>query len=215
LALGVGLAAARAELVLWYQRPADTTQRHPTNGWSNSRGWVEALPVGNGRLGAMIYGGVGDERLQLNEDSVWSGRPQDADNPDALQHLPEIRRLLFEGRYADAQKLTYEKLVCRGPGTCGGAAATCDFGCYQTLGDLELHFEGAGPVVEYRRELDLETAVARVAYRRNGVVRAGDLRQRRRPRPGDPIDGRPTRDAVVHRGPVEVGGGGDENGRSR
>lgn len=172
-ALGVLLsgipAPAGAQLVLWYSQPAETTERMPANGWSNTRGWVEALPVGNGRLGAMVYGGTAAERLQLNEDSVWSGKPQDADNPDALAHLPEIRRLLFEGKYAEAQKLTYAKLACRGPGTCGGAAADCDFGCYQTLGDLDLAFEGLGPVSEYRRELDLDTAVARVSFVAGGV----------------------------------------------
>lgn len=161
----------RAELKLWYRQPASMTERTPKDGWSNSRGWVEALPVGNGRLGAMVYGGVESERLQLNEESVWSGQPQDADNPDALRHLAEIRRRLFAGRYADGQALTFEKQTCRGPGTCGGAAAKCDFGCYQTLGDLDLRFEGQGQgeVAEYRRELDLETAIAGVRYRRGGV----------------------------------------------
>lgn len=174
LGLASGMAwegELRAELKLWYRQPASMTERTPKDGWSNSRGWVEALPVGNGRLGAMVYGGVESERLQLNEESVWSGQPQDADNPDALQHLAEIRRRLFAGRYADGQALTFEKQTCRGPGTCGGAAAKCDFGCYQTLGDLDLRFEGQGQgeVAEYRRELDLETAIAGVRYRRGGV----------------------------------------------
>jgi len=165
-----GAEPGQAEQKLWYLAPASMVERAPTNGWSNSRGWVEALPVGNGRLGAMVYGGVEVERIQLNEESVWSGAPQDADNPDALQHLPEIRRLLFEGKYAQAQKLTFEKLACRGPGTCGGAAANCDFGCYQTLGDLDFQFEGLGdgPVTDYRRELDLESAVARVHFGKGG-----------------------------------------------
>ncbi len=175
LVVAVGLVLAGApgaagEQVLWYRQPADLSEREPRNGWSNSRGWVEALPVGNGRLGGMIYGGTAVERIQLNEDTVWSGRPQDADNPEALKHLPEIRRLLFEGKYEAAQKLTYEKLVCKGPGTCGGASADCDFGCYQTLGDLDFEFDGVGgAATEYRRELDLETAVARVSFVANGV----------------------------------------------
>lgn len=158
-----------SDWVLWYRKPADLSQRHPTNGWSNTRGWVEALPVGNGRLGAMVYGGTAEERLQLNEDSLWSGRPQDADNPEARTVLPEIRRLLFAGRYVEAQKLTYDKLACRGPGTSGGAAANADFGCYQTLGDLDLRFDGVGEVTDYRRELDLDTAAARVSFRSGGV----------------------------------------------
>lgn len=167
----VGLVSATAgDWVLRFDTPADLSQREPANGWSNSKGWVEALPVGNGRLGAMVYGGAVTDRIQLNEDSVWSGRPQDADNPEALRRLPEIRRLLFAGKYAEAQKLTFESLVCRGPGTCGGAAAEGDFGCYQTLGDLDFTFEGLGEVTEYRRELDLETATVRVRFRSGGVT---------------------------------------------
>lgn len=163
-----GLSRA-GDLAIWYRKPAEVGERTPTNGWSNSRGWVEAFPVGNGRLGAMVYGGAAVERLQLNEDSVWSGRPQDADNPESLAYLPEIRRLLFAGKYAEAQKLTYAKLACKGPGSCGGAAADCDFGCYQTLGDLDLVFDGIGSVGEYRRELDLDTAVVRVSFLSGGV----------------------------------------------
>jgi alpha-L-fucosidase 2 len=72
--------------VLWYRTPATR--------------WIEALPVGNGRLGAMVFGGVGNERWQLNEDSLWTGGPEDADNPAALPALPEIRRLSSEGRHA-------------------------------------------------------------------------------------------------------------------
>ena len=169
---GVGVAG---DWVLWYRRPADLLQRGPANGWSNSRGWVEALPVGNGRLGGMVYGGTGAERIQLNEDTLWSGRPQDADNPGAAKQLPEIRRLLFAGRYAEAQKLTYESLACRGPGTCGGSAADCDYGCYQTLGDLDLDFGPLPPTRDYRRELDLDTAVARVAFTANGVRRTREV----------------------------------------
>jgi alpha-L-fucosidase 2 len=144
-------AEASSEQRLWYRQPAHR--------------WEEALPVGNGRLGAMVFGGIEQERLQLNEDSLWSGKPQDADNPEAIRYLPEIRRLLFAGRYAEAQKLTYERLVCKGPGTAHGHAARSDYGCYQTLGDLHLALEGHAEAADYRRELDLETAVARVTYR--------------------------------------------------
>ena len=92
--------AAPHALSLWYRQPASGTGERDS-------GWVQALPLGNGRLGAMLFGGVEQERLQLNEDSLWSGSPQDAVNPVALQYLPEIRMLLFEGRYAEAQKLTH------------------------------------------------------------------------------------------------------------
>src|SRR5688572_12906450 len=74
--------------VLWYNRPANE--------------WVEALPVGNGRIGAMIFGGVANERLQLNEDTLWGGGPYDPVNPEAREALPEVRRLIFNGEYAKA-----------------------------------------------------------------------------------------------------------------
>src|SRR6187551_3291707 len=98
-----GVGAAEEPLKLWYQQPA--------------KNWNEALPIGNGRLGAMIFGGVESERLQLNEDSLWSGAPQDADNPKALEALPEIRKLVFEGKYAEAQRLANRNLICAGPGS--------------------------------------------------------------------------------------------------
>lgn len=159
--------AAAPELTLWYQQPA--------------RNWNEALPVGNGRLGAMVFGGVQTERLQLNEDSLWSGSPQDADNPAALEALPEIRRLLFAGRYAEAEALANRTLICRGAGSGHGRGARVPYGSYQTLGDLTLTLgsptanSGAGgdrdaEHSEYRRELDLTEATARVVYRRDGAT---------------------------------------------
>src|SRR6476659_7542673 len=153
--------------VLWYRQPAAAPgARDGGWGWNNSRAWVQALPVGNGRLGGMVFGGVAEERIQLNEESLWSGSPQDADNPDALRHLPEIRRLLFEGNYAEAQKLTYEHLACKGAGSGQGNGAQVPYGSYQTLGNLRIAFPDHTEAVEYRRELDLDTAVARVSYRR-------------------------------------------------
>ena len=77
-------------LKLWYRQPAQD--------------WNEALPIGNGRLGAMIFGKTDQERIQLNEDSIWYGGPMDRNNPDALTYLPEVRRLLVEGKLADAQR---------------------------------------------------------------------------------------------------------------
>lgn len=144
-------------LTSWYQQPA--------------KNWNEALPVGNGRLGAMVFGGVASERLQLNEDSLWSGAPQDADNPEALKALPEIRRLLFAGKYGEAQALANRTLICQGPGSGHGRGARVAYGTYQTLGDLKLEF-GDDPdavVSNYRRELDLATATVRIGYERGGV----------------------------------------------
>ena len=142
----------KGDWVLWYQRPAGR--------------WVEALPVGNGRLGAMVFGGVGRERLQLNEDSVWSGKPApNADRPDAWKHLPEIRKLLFERKYVEAEKLTNQYMTNVGGGFDGAYS-----GSYQTLGDLSLTFDvGEGDVTDYRRMLDLDAAVAEVSFRAGGA----------------------------------------------
>ena len=84
-------------LKLWYRQPA--------------REWTEALPVGTGRLGAMVFGSVEKDRLQLNEISLWSGSPQDADNPDALPAMQEIRRLIFDGKYAEANAMANRTLI--------------------------------------------------------------------------------------------------------
>jgi len=138
-------------LALWYDKPASQ--------------WLEALPVGNGRLGCMVFGGVESERLQLNEVSVWSGSPQDSDNPDALAALLEIRQLLFDGKYNQAKEVSAKKLICKGVGTRGAGSANDPFGCFQTLGDLTLKFDAQGGASNYRRTLDLETAVATVSYR--------------------------------------------------
>ncbi|HGJ65411.1 TPA: glycoside hydrolase family 95 protein [bacterium] len=154
------------ELKLRYCQPAyETKEDYASWAFGNSRAWVKALPVGNGRLGGMIFGGAKQERIQLNEESVWSGGPQDSDNPDALAFLPKIRELLFQNKYEEAQKLTYEKLVCKGDGSHHGAGATAYFGCYQTLGDLRFFFDHNDEINDYGRELDIDTAIAKVSYR--------------------------------------------------
>ncbi|HXK08631.1 MAG TPA: glycoside hydrolase family 95 protein [Vicinamibacteria bacterium] len=127
--------------VLFYRQPA--------------KEWVEALPVGNGRLGGMVFGGVPAERIQLNEDTFWSGGPYDSINPEALQYLPTVRQLLWEGRYREAQDLADEKLMGR----------PRHLQAYQPLGDLRFVFEDHERVADYRRELDLDRAVVRVRYR--------------------------------------------------
>jgi alpha-L-fucosidase 2 len=133
-------------LVLWYQQPA--TQ------------WTEALAVGNGRLGAMVFGGQASERLQLNEDTLYAGGPYDPSHPDALAALPEARRLIFAGQYAEAHRLIGEKMM----------AHPLRQMPYQTVGDLWLEFPGpAQPVSNYRRALDLDTAIATVSYSVDGV----------------------------------------------
>ncbi|MEO6995741.1 MAG: glycoside hydrolase family 95 protein, partial [Lacunisphaera sp.] len=142
LALLCGLSALAVDndLTLHYQRPATE--------------WVEALPVGNGRLGAMVFGGIHQERLQLNEDTLWAGGPYDPANPEALAALPEIRRLIAAGDYAAAQKMTQGKFM----------AHPMQEMPYQTVGDLMFTFSGGDAVVGYRRELNLDTAVAKTEY---------------------------------------------------
>jgi len=160
LLISAGLVASEMqadELKLWYRQPA--------------KNWNEALPIGNGRLGAMIFGGVTSERIQLNEDSLWSGSPGDDDNPEALEALPEIRRLLFAGQYAEAQRLANRKLICKGVGSSQGRGARATYGSYQMLGDLRLEFEHAtnATPANYRRELDLDTATSSVSYELDGI----------------------------------------------
>lgn len=117
--------------------------------------WNEALPVGNGRLGGMVFGRPGIERIQLNEDSVWYGGPKDRNNPEALRHLPEIRRLIFEGRLSEAQRLTSMAM----------SGNPENQRHYTPLADLTLKLaDGGEPIAAYSRELDLEQAVVRVAY---------------------------------------------------
>jgi alpha-L-fucosidase 2 len=129
-------------LKLWYTHPAKV--------------WNEALPVGNGSLGGMIFGGVETERIQLNEKTVWAGGKEDFVNPRAASSLKNVRSLLFQSRYAEAQKLAQETLM----------GNKRQMSAYQTLGDLHIHFDHNFTDTEnYRRELDLNEAVASVSYR--------------------------------------------------
>jgi alpha-L-fucosidase 2 len=135
--------AVPSEWVLWYKQPAKI--------------WTDALPVGNGRLGAMVFGGINEERLQLNEDTLWSGYPRDWNNPHASEALPEIRKfVLEEKRYKDAD------------GACKRMQGPYNQS-YQPLGNLRLKFAGLGDVTEYRRELDLDTGIAGVSFTSGGV----------------------------------------------
>jgi alpha-L-fucosidase 2 len=158
-----------AAVKLWYAQPASAAVADDKNGWQNDGEWLKALPVGNGFLGAMVFGDVNRERLQLNEKSVWSGSPDDNDNPGAEASLGEIRRLLFEGKYREATELALRTQVCKGAGSGNGNGATVPFGCYQTLGDLWLDFGKSSDYEGYRRELDLERGIATVSYVQDGV----------------------------------------------
>ncbi len=140
-------SAPEAPLSLWYRRPAQK--------------WEEALPIGSGRLGAMIFGGANQEHLQLNEDTLWAGGPYNPDNSKAKAALPRVRQLIFAGKIAEATQLVESDVMAR----------PLRQMTYQTQGDLQLQFtENTGEVLDYQRSLDLENAVARVSYRIDGVT---------------------------------------------
>jgi alpha-L-fucosidase 2 len=134
-----------SSLVLWYRQPA--------------RQWTDALAVGNGRLGGMVFGGIERERIQINEETVWAGGSWDPNNPEALQALPEVRRLLFEGKPVEAAKLAEAKMMSR----------PLRQPPYQTLGNLWLEMPGLKDVSDYRRDLDIDTGIAGVRYRTGDV----------------------------------------------
>jgi len=135
---------------LWYAQPAQE--------------WTEALPVGNGRLGAMVFGRTGDERIQLNEETVWEGYARDTTNPKALEVLPEVRRLLFEGKNAEATTLAENMM-----------GEPQRIKSYQTLGDLVLSFAPPGQTAGYRRSLNLDSGVASTRYTVDGVTYTRDV----------------------------------------
>jgi alpha-L-fucosidase 2 len=134
-------SAADDSLLLWYDKPAAE--------------WTEALPLGNGRLGAMVFGGPATEQLQLNEDTLYAGSPYDPNNPEALKALPEARRLIFEGKYKEAHDLVGAKMM----------ANPIKQMPYEPVGDLKLSFPGHDNFTNYRRQLDLNTAIASVSYK--------------------------------------------------
>lgn len=137
-------------LELWYQQPASN--------------WNEALPIGNGRLGAMIYGGAGKEHLQLNEENVWAGGPgNNLPKTGFKEALPEIRKLLFDGKYKEAEALTMSKVPRHAPDN-------NNYGMpYQTLGDLWLEFPDHDEATAYKRSLDIRRAISEVTYDWKGV----------------------------------------------
>lgn len=150
------------------QASVDKSLQSETTIWFDAAAtnFTESTPLGNGRLGAMMFGGVDEERIVLNESSVWSGSSQDADRPDACKVLPEMRRLLLEGKNIEAEALVNANFTCKGPGS-GGAR----YGCYQVLGNLHLIFASNtnAPVENYHRVLNLNDAVTHLEYRRGGV----------------------------------------------
>ncbi|WP_341838029.1 glycoside hydrolase N-terminal domain-containing protein [Chitinophaga pollutisoli] len=133
--------------------------------------YQEALPLGNGTLGALVYGHPSRDRFVLNEISMWSGGPQEADNDTAYRVLPRIQEALLGGRNKDAQQLLQQYFICKGKGSGHGAGANVPYGSYQTFGDLTLTWKDtSAPVQQYRRRLDLSTATATTTWQRNGVT---------------------------------------------
>lgn len=155
-------------LKLWYKQPAKAPAIDAPHRSSEDPEWLKALPLGNGSLGAMVFGDVNLERIQLSEESMWSGSQDDNNNPDAFPAQATIRTLLFEGKYKEASALTRKTQISKGPGT-GGHGAKIPYGSFQTLGDLWLDFGLESDFEDYHRELDLEDAVVRVSYTQNGV----------------------------------------------
>lgn len=137
-------AQPKNDFTLWYSLPAEK--------------WVEAMPLGNGRLGAMLYGKPAHEELQLNEETLWAGSPNNNPNPNAKAALPRIRQLIFEGKYEAAQALCDSSIQARGAGLNSGMP-------YQPVGSLWLSFDGHEGFTDYYRDLDLESAVASVRYK--------------------------------------------------
>lgn len=133
------------EMRLWYRQPASQ--------------WNEALPIGNGRLGAMVFGGVESEQIQINEDSIWAGEKRDRNNPEGLKNLPEVRRLLFAGKPNEAEQLAEKTMI----------AVPKRMPPYQPLGNLLLHFPVREKTSNYVRSLDIDEAIARVTYESGGA----------------------------------------------
>ncbi|MBY3075255.1 glycoside hydrolase family 95 protein [Rhizobium laguerreae] len=132
--------------LLWYDTPAQL--------------WTDALPLGNGRLGAMVFGDPLREHLQINESTFWAGGPYQPVNPDAFDHLETVRQLIFDGRYADAETLAEKHLMAR----------PIKQMSYQPIGDLHLEFDHRESVSGYRRALDLDTAIATSSYTADGIA---------------------------------------------
>ena len=153
LAAGTTVLAAPSDLRLWYRQPAVQ--------------WEEALPVGNGRLGAMIFGGIAKDRIQFNESTVWTGEPHDYSHPGAYKYLGQLRQLLFDGKQKEAEDLAMKVFM----------SEPIRQRAYQAFGDLNLEFPGITEtaVTGYRRELNLETAIETTQFTFDGVTYRRDI----------------------------------------
>src|SRR3954469_13196442 len=138
---------AQSPNALWYRQPAKL--------------WTDALPVGNGRMGAMVFGGVDRERIQFNESTVWTGEPHDYAHHGASKYLPKIRELLWEGKQKEAEDLAMKEFM----------SVPLHEKAYQAFGDVDLTFPGIreADVTGYKRSLDLQSAVASTEFEQDGV----------------------------------------------
>lgn len=146
---GTSTEVSENPMVLWYDHPAEM--------------WIQALPVGNGRLGAMIFGGVDREVIQLNDDTVWAGEPGNNIVDDIKEYFPQIRQLIFDGRHTEAQDLASSVLPFQ-------AKEGSNHGMmYQPVGNLNISYTDQSPVENYQRTLDISEAISTVSYTRNGI----------------------------------------------
>jgi alpha-L-fucosidase 2 len=145
LAAGAAAVAQPSPLTLWYDKPAEL--------------WTDALPVGNGRMGAMVFGGVAHERIQFNESTVWTGEPHDYAHKGAAQSLAKIRELLWAGKQKEAEDLAMKEFM----------SDPIRQKAYQSLGDLIIETPGSGSPTNYKRSLDLDTGIATTAFTANGI----------------------------------------------
>ena len=146
--LSATLIMTAREYRLWYNQPAQT--------------WTQALPIGNGVMGGMVFGTPAVEHIQLNEETIWAGQPNNVVNPNAKEYLPKVRQLIFEGKYKEAQNLANEKVMPIGAGQNMGMP-------YQPFGDLYIAMPGHAAYQNYERWLDLDEAKSVVRYSVDGV----------------------------------------------
>ena len=150
-AMELDLESPAQGMTLWYGQPAAK--------------WVEALPIGSGRLGAMVFGGTAEERIQFNEDTLWVGKPHDYSHEGAATYLPQVRQLLFDGKQKEAEQLAAQHMM----------SVPLRQVPYQPFADLKLTFAGHDQVTDYRRDLNIDSAVATVRYKVAGVTFTRDL----------------------------------------
>ena len=146
LAAGAAAVAQPSPLALWYEQPADL--------------WTDALPVGNGRIGAMVFGGTAHERIQFNESTVWTGEPHDYAHKGASKSLQRIRELLWAGKQKEAEDLAMKEFM----------SDPIRQKAYQSLGDLIIETPGAEKPTNYRRSLDLDTGIATTEFTAGGIT---------------------------------------------